>query len=108
MVWTSAVPMTGSSLGEVRRKSNVVTASAPMRSTRETYTPGSRSMWLTVKLAILSMGVLFCLEVGVGVSMPVYFQRILACLSIGAHSSAHLRKKCIDICIKWMHSVTVR
>ena len=52
MVCTSPVPMTGSSLGWVKRMSNVVTHSAPTLSLRETYTPGSRSSWLTVKLAI--------------------------------------------------------
>ena len=41
MVWHSAVFMTGSSLGEMRRRSKVVTT-APVAgswSTRETYTP---------------------------------------------------------------------
>ena len=36
IVWTSPVPMTGSSFGCVMRTSNVVMHSAPMRSLRET------------------------------------------------------------------------
>ena len=38
MVWASAVPKTGSSLGLVSRRSNVVTVSVPTASRRDTYT----------------------------------------------------------------------
>ena len=55
MVWTSAVFITGSSLGLVRRRSKVVTVSAPTRSFRETYRPGCNLIWSMVKLVIFSM-----------------------------------------------------
>ena len=58
MACISAVFITGSSLGEVMRRSKVVTVSAPMRSLRDTYTPGCSFMWSIVKLAIFSMEIL--------------------------------------------------
>ena len=55
MAWSAAVSMTGSVFGRVTRMSKVVTVSLPILSRRETYSPGSRSRWLTVKLAIFSI-----------------------------------------------------
>ena len=57
MAWTAAVSMTGSRLGAVMRRSNVVVVQpvAASESRRDTYTPGSSTRWSTEKLAMRSM-----------------------------------------------------
>lgn len=58
-MWIAGMSMTGSRLGAVNLRSNVVADEPPKLSVREKYNPGMSVKWLTVKLDIFSIRIVY-------------------------------------------------